>query len=323
MNYYRITNYIFALAFGLLALNACEKVIEDFDFLESDPKLVVNAPFIADSTILIHISHTVGIMEDDKINFVNNAIAELYLDDVLLSTASYVDSGLYVFDVFPLATYTYVLKVVSPDYPSTSAIIEMPAIPALESIEYLGWDDYGTMLDLTINDPEEYTNFYGLSMQVPFGWFEYDDFGIIIDTTIENIGYPYLMSSDINVSGGFWDYTLSTEVWDDYFDGTTLLIEDAYVNGREFSVSITAQELYFAIMIEQPVTVFLEAYNEDYIKYQRSMELYSNSIDNPIAEKVTLFSNITGGLGVAYGKTITKLDFTLPSDALDGYKPNY
>jgi len=307
----------------LLVLASCEKVVENFDFLESDPKLVVNAPFTSDSIIIIHVSHTVGIMDDEGFTFVDDAVAELYNDDILMSTATYSDSGLYTFDVLPLAGETYVLKVSSPDYPATEAEIQMPSLPVVESVEYQGWDEYGTMLDITIDDPAETMDSYGLSLIGVYGWLEYDDFGNAVDTIISYYGPTYLISSDINIIGGMYDYSLSTDEWSDNKSGLTLIIEDDFVNGKEFTVGISAQEIYFAIVIDEPVSIMLESYSKDYIKFLKSMELYENSNDNPIAEKVSLFTNISGGLGVAFGKTITKFEYRLPPEALDGYKPYY
>ena len=86
-----------------LLLWGCEKVIDSFDFLESEPKLVVNAPLVSDSTIIIHVSHTIGIMDDDAFNFIDNAVARLYAGDNLIGEATYVDSGYYAFGVLPSA----------------------------------------------------------------------------------------------------------------------------------------------------------------------------------------------------------------------------
>ena len=117
---------------------------------------------------------------------------------------------------------------------------------------------------------------------------------------------------DINISGGMYNYSLSTERWDDYADGTTLLVEDNLVNGREFSFNFSTPDLYFAIAMGQPIVVQLESFSQDYITYLKSMELYENSIENPLAEKVTLFTNIDGGLGVAYGKSIARTEIIIP-----------
>lgn len=310
------TGIVFALAGVLLTLFAgCEKILDDFDFLKTEPKLVVNAPFIADSVIIIHISHTVNILDDPEFTFCDNADARLYSGENLLSTASYIDSGLYTFDILPQAGEVYTLRVDAPGYPSAEAEIKMPLPPSLLNIEYLLWEEYGPRLDITIADNPEPEQAYGISIKALSGYFEYDGNANITDTIFRDEEYTYLSSRNINVTGSKSYNYYSSERWDDYIEGMTLVIEDDLVNGKEFKIDVNAYDLVFPVMIDSAVNVYFEAYDKDYMRFLKSFELYNNSEDNPIAEKVSIFSNIEGGLGVAYGKTISITEYQFPPGA--------
>jgi hypothetical protein len=311
-------NIKIALILAPLFTGSCEKVIDNFDFLEADPKLVVNAPLISDSTIIIHVSHTTGIMDGDFFNYIDNATAGIYSDENFLEEAAYIDSGFYSFGLIPAAGNEYILKVETPGYASVESIIDIPAFPVLTSIEFAGEDENGIRLRVTIKDPEGSINAYGLSLIYPLVYLEFDEYGNITDTIIDGTSKAYLRSKDINVSGGIFDYSLSTEKWDDYSDGSSLLIEDNLVNGREFSFVFSTPDIYLAIALEQAITVQLESFNQDYISYLKSMELYYNSIENPLSEKVSLYTNIEGGLGVAHGKSITKSELIIPPGLISG-----
>jgi hypothetical protein len=301
----------------LTFLAGCEKVLDNFDFLETDPKLVINAPFIADSTILMHISHTVNILDDPEFTFTANAEARLYSDENLISTATYIDSGLYTFDVLPRAGEVYTLKVDASGYPSVEAEIRMPPEPSLRNIEYLSWEEYGPRLDITIADNTRPYEAYGISIKSAAGYFEYDNNGNITDTIVDGYQYSYLSSRNINVTGSKSYGYYSSERWDDNIEGTTLMIEDDLVNGKEFTIDLNAYDLSFPVMIDSAVYVYFESYDRDYLSFLKSYELYDNSEDNPIAEKVSIFSNIEGGLGVAYGKTITRTAYRFPPGTRD------
>ena len=314
----RKTGYILIVIAVLHSLAACEKVIEDFDFLESDPKLVVNAPLVSDSAILFHVSHTIGIMDDEIVNFVSNASAGLYRDGLLLENATHLDSGFYSFPASPLKGSTYSIRISAPSYPSAVARIEMPESPPISSVGFVGEDENGVRLRVTIDDATGIENAYGLGIRYPIGRLEVDELGNVTDTIFEGTGEAYLRSKDINITGGLYGFTLNSEKWDDYADGVTLLVEDDLVDGKEFSIDISTPDLYFAIAMGQEIIIQVEAFSEDYVRFLKSMELYNNSINNPISEKVSLFTNIDGGLGVAHGKTIYQTGITIPADSVSG-----
>lgn len=293
-----------------LLLLGCEKIIENFDFLESDPKLVINAPFIADSTIVLHVSNTVGIMEDDNFVFVEDARVELLSNGLLLSTATHIDSGYYTFNVIPQAGEDYFLKVYASGFPDVSADIKMPERTQILSKEFIGNDELGSKFHITIRDQAESNSYYGLSLTALDGYINFDTNGPI-DTVITGFRMHEVSSQDIDVIGSIYNYQLSTNSWSDEFFGSKLVISDQYHNGASLAVDFRAYDIITAVRLGSPLTMVLETYDDDYISYMKSLELYFNSDGNPLAEKVTMFTNIEGGLGLVYGKTISKVDYTL------------
>lgn len=290
---------------GLPAIISCEKELKDFDFLTSMPKLVVNGSFIADSTLMIHISGTVSIMDSEDFNFIDDADVRLFKNDILVSTATHIDTGFYSFDLIPEAEDLYRLNVSAPGYPDAEAEIRIPGRPEIVSLGFYGQGAEGLIMGVRIKDHADIGNYYGISMKALSGWFETDDTGEVTDTVIIGYDLCYIYSEDVNVTAQITNYYLSTETyWDDYLVGTTLLVEDKLINGSEHNIEVITSDIFFSIYNSKPVYIYLESYDESYIKFLYSMNLYQRSNDNPIAEKVSVYSNVSGGLGVVYGKSV-------------------
>ncbi len=295
----------------------CEKEVDNFDFLTSEPKLVVNAPFIADSTIILHVSHSIDIMDTDVFNYIENARVELFSNEILISTATYVDTGFYSFDVVAHAGQTYILKAFAPGYTDISAEVNMPARAEILSVEYTYDHLNGSPFQFTFKDSEEGFNYYGLSLDAISGQINYDINGPV-DTTILGIRRHGLLSKDISVSGTIHKYELSSEKQDNGYAGSTLLISDQYNDRGIISIDFRAYDIIGAVRLGTPLEMVLESFSDSYIKYLKSIELYRNSVNNPISEKVSVYSNIKGGLGLAYGKSISKYEYYLSLEEFQG-----
>lgn len=303
----------------IFILGGCEKEVDNFYFLNSDPKLVVNASFIADSTIVLHLSHSIDIMDNDVFNYVADARVELFSNEILISTATYIDTGFYSFDVVAHAGQTYILKAFAPGYPDISAEVYMPRRAEILSAEYTNELLYvrGSLLQFTFKDSEEGFNYYGLSINALSGQINYDINGPV-DTTITGIRRYHLSSEDISVTGSISRYELNSDSEHHYFSGSTLLIVDQYNDEGNISINFRAYDIIGAVRLGTPLVMVLESFNDSYIKYLKSMELYQSSVNNPISEKVSVYSNIEGGLGLAYGKTISKYEYYLSLEEFHG-----
>ena len=293
------------LVAGLQAIISCERELEEFNFIKSVPKLVVNGSFITDSILMVHVSGTVPVMDSEDFNFIDNADLRLYKDDILVSTATHIDTGFYRFDFIPAVNDLYRLNISAPGYPDAEAGVSMPGRPEIVSVEFYGQGQEGLILGVRIKDHPDPGNHYGITIKALSGWFVMNETGEVTDTLI--IGYEpcYIFSEDINVTAEITNYYLSTETyWDDYMVGTTLVVEDNLINGQEHNIEIITSDILFSIYNSEPIYVYLESYEESYLKFLHSMNLYQNSNDNFIAEKVSVYSNVSGGLGVVYGKSV-------------------
>ena len=301
------------LVTGLQAIISCERELEKFDFLVSEPKLVVNGSFIADSILMVHVSRTIPIMGSEDFNFIDDADLRLFKDDILISTATHIDTGFYRFDFIPVVNDLYRLNISAPGYPDAEADISMPGKPEIVSVEFCGMGPEGLIMGVRINDHPDPGNYYGISLKALSGWFEMNDMGEVTDTVINGYEPCYIFSEDINVTAEITNYYLSTEsYWDEYLVGTTLVVEDNLINGQEHNIEIITSDISFSIYNGEPVYIYLESYDESYLKYLYSMNLYQNSNDNPMAEKVSVYSNVSGGLGMIYGKSVAIDSLLIP-----------
>lgn len=296
---------ILLLASGFVVLISCERELKDFNFLTSEPKLVVNGSFIADSILMVHVSGTVPVMDSEDFNYIDNADLRLYMDDIMVSTATHIDTGFYSFDFIPAVNDQYRLYVSAPGYPDTETGISMPGRPEIISVGFNGQVEEGLKIGIRIKDHPDPGNWYGITIKALSGWFVMNDMGEITDTIVSGYEPCYIFSEDINVTAEITNYHLSTETyWDEYLVGTTLVVEDKLINGSEHNIEVITLDVFFSIYNNKPLYVYLESYDESYMKFLYSMDLYQRSNDNPIAEKVSVYSNVSGGLGVVYGKSV-------------------
>ena len=312
------TIYKISVAGALLMIfmSGCEKKLENYDFIETEPCLVINAPFFADSSVTIHVSEPVDVMDIDYFPYRDDALAELFSNGSRVSVASYQDTGFYSFDYIPAAGDELTLNVTAPGLPDASASFTIPPVPQFVSIDYTGLDhNYGARFRITLEDHPGRTDYYGISLWSYSGWLEYDEFGVVIDTVYDGFFPGYLYSTDISVAGGITDYHLqSGGQWQEIFSGTTLLVEDKFFDGKELTVDLFCQETYFYAEIGSPIFIVIEAYSEEYVRYLRSIEKYRNSDDNPLAEAVSIYSNISGGVGLAFGKSVSRDTVAAPPE---------
>lgn len=286
----------FLIGFAVL-LSSCEDFFSQTVEIDPPPYEKQLAPHLnltnQDSTVKILVSRNYGVLESVQYYdeyFVANAQGGLYKNGQLwLNLAALSpDSSFMLVGVLPEPLQKgneYELRVSHPDYPAVSATQVMPGDFTVDSVRIkrnAATGQFGDELDLVevfMKDPPGERNFYEFAL-VSINYNVYYDPTTGMTDTFGVYEYPYYVEeySDPNVQYGV---------------SAGGLLSDQFFNGQSYK--------FQAKVYSSPNTVyrvFVRHVSEDYFNWSRSYESKINADDNPLVEPVSIFSNISGGLGI-------------------------
>ena len=269
-------------------LCSCETVI-NVDLPEHESKLVMNSFINPDSLVSVHISNSLSILDNGKLNNAENAVVELYENDNLVETLQHSSDGNYTSaGKYPAIGNTYKITASANGYEDVSASTTVP--PAI-SISSFNLKDsvlagpHGNVeasLDITINDPAN-KNYYMLEV------FEIDT--LTFDTTFyhpgNGINYYYIFSDD---------HAIGEEQ-----NGTALLFTDEFFNGKSYRLTVKFDSYFLNTNPGYPVYLKLTSLNEDLYLYKKTFATHLQNKGNPFAEPVQVYNNIKNGFGIFGG----------------------
>ncbi|MBU0764328.1 MAG: DUF4249 domain-containing protein [Bacteroidetes bacterium] len=298
----------YILILSILLSCSCRKVIE-MDIPDKDKKIVLNCILQPDTTVSIHLSKSIGILDNDsEIESLNNAVIRLYENNSLLETLIFQGYGFYN-STFPVETgKTYRIEA---SYPGLHDVSAEAAVPV--PIPVLSWDtlsytyhNYDNIYDeehealqcrIRFSDPIQEDNYYmiGVTCKNDDGygdysnsiWFESEDPALDIE------------NSKIFIT----DYKEVVIFDDEIFDGL----------GYTFNLYLFKDYLSPG---ENKLTFTLYTLPVDLYRYFRSYSFYQGAYQDPFAEKVQIFSNIENGFGIFGGYGVS--EFTITVEGVEG-----
>jgi len=272
----------FVILFSILS---CQKVIE-IDPPPADSKVVVNSFFTNGSQIKVHLSKSIGILENGFPEC-NDATVVLLINDVKTDTL-YSDDGYYYSRVIAEIGKSYSLVVSAPDLDSVfceDIIPEKTIIQSSNLTDSVLIAEDGFLINELQLDFHDLAgpNFYEVELTAV--------------TVISNykMGLWFMKNSDpIITSTGLLDY-----------NPQTLIFSDKMFDGKTCSVKV-----YYGIQPgegDYKLKITFRSISESYFKYKEKQFAYLFSLENDIfsgmSEPIQLYSNITGGYGIFAGYT--------------------
>jgi hypothetical protein len=299
---------------SLLALSALAACSDDFfsQTVDIDPpaydKQLVVHEFVADTDISLRVELTrnFGILEDVPSEAwpVPGAVVRWYDNGELALTLTPLPDSPFVYTAaLPQALqagHTYELRAEHADYPAIRAVQTLPAAPAVDSVVFratAGIDDDGEELqsvDVYLRDPGGQVDYYELRVAAwqlvieyetdPFGNWILDSLGLPIADTI---GFDYRaldpdQAEDPNAREGI---------------GEGLFVSDRHFDGQPYKFAFRMHK-EFDPLGPPRYRVTVRAVTEAYYQYALSRRRAERADDNPLAEPVTVFDNIEGGIGL-------------------------
>ena len=289
------------LIFSALTLSNCTKEIE-FDAQDIAPRIVVNSLFTNDSIWAAHISRSVGVLETTSYTTIDDANVNIFDANAnLVTTLTHQGNGLYTSPtgLTPQANQSYTIEASASGYESVNASNSIPsAVPIYQLDTVTSTNSDGeTILEATITfqDPPNISNYYMLEVYVTGTWINEGE-----QDTIE-IREPLQIScDDINVEtvnrfnfGGFENTYLYLMLKDQNFDGENYSLTFSVINYAE----LKDLDLFGEIRLVNT--------SEEYFNYLKSFNMYQQTINNPFATPVQVYSNINNGMGIFAGGTLT------------------
>lgn len=273
----------FLILFVLISsILSCRKVI-DIDLPATGPRIVVNSFFTHNSPMKIHISKSIGILENNTPECTDATI--IVRENGLNIDTMYMEAGYYYSHILPEKNKDYSLEIITPDMETVFCEDIIPEKTVLQ--EYVCTDSIlidgdGFIINELKLDFEDLPgpSFYEVAIEA--------------NDVIHNykIGLWFKNNSDpIITSTGLLDY-----------NPQTMIFTDKMFDGKHCSVKI-----YFATQsyLDYNLRIIFRSVSEAYFKYKEKQFAYLFSLENDIfsgmGEPINLYSNIRGGYGIFAG----------------------
>jgi Domain of unknown function (DUF4249) len=268
----------------IVIIQACTKQL-DIKIPSDEKDIVVNALINPDSTFRVHLSYSIPIMDSILAPHISDAAIEVYENDLYLCNLAYNDSGYYASNAEKPAEgkmYKLVIKHAETETVASETIpISVPIVSldtswiTIKKIKYL-------KCIIVFNDLPDTKNYYMLGV-----WGQ----------KFTNSKYGQFESLDLTN----YDQAVDNE---NKLDNRIFFNDEAF-NGNEHKTMIVTE-----VNNNDRIIIQFMAISNSYYNYCKSYILQMNSVGHPYTERVPVFSNIIGGLGIlaGYSSSIKTID---------------
>lgn len=310
-------NILFILIAFFFIFSSCEKKL-DIDLPDSDKKIVVNGIVNPDSLMKVRISKSLNVLDNGNVEYLSDAVVKLYKDDVLMEELNNMNSGYFMSSVFPEINANYKLTIDYSGLTSVNSEIQLKKavnIVSVDTVSEVRINNYGDgyidtsyimHFEIKIKDDADKSDYYFLSLRAIIPVYDFiDDEYVIIASEETNM---FFESDDHVFRNSEW-FTL------DGMQG--IVFTDEMFNGNEYSFDIEhyifKNDEFDYKQLGTMYYVKLLTVTEDVFNYISSYNLNQQTLYDPFAQPVQIYSNIENGLGIFSGYTMSvdslQLDF--------------
>jgi hypothetical protein len=285
---------IFNIVFSIIIFSNCRKLVQD-EFPDIQRTPVINSLLIADSIVKLHVSLT-GKIDTTHLEYVDNAVINLFINNGFKESLSYLDNGIYQSKTIVKPGNIYSCEIKIPGYNDIFCEDSIPFPTRLEELNHFntsGKDEEGlsyAAIKFTFNNKINDRKYYEVKIKFKnYGYQDEAELVNIIDPLIINEGLPIALFSNEMIKNESYEMTL---------------------NYTTNSFSYMNMNLY-------PLIVEIRSVSYDYYQFVKSMYLYeigrfpdglsSSSSSYPI------YSNVEGGKGIFAGYSSFKSDTIYPN----------
>lgn len=291
------------LAFFMLMLSSCRALVEnEFPDFASVP--VMNALLQANSTFRVQISLAAN-LSDTMPDFVDDALVVIESQNETPDTLHYSDKGWYVSPRIVKAGYSYTCRADVPGYETMTAQTTIPLPSEIDSVIFTDQAGRGqegekvSSVAFRIRNDVQNEKFWEVKLKARrFGkYYDWD---------------AHDWKEGFNVSEG---YILMQTEQDPVLLGEAnplTVFCNRKMNSNSHWMKFNFSEYYFSYGSTD--TLFIELINidEPYYRYQKQYYIYQSANTGGIGttpQRYPLYTNVTNGLGIFTGFSVTKKDF--------------
>ena len=279
---------ILLFVLSLLTLNSCETII-DIEMPPYTSELVANCFFTPDSAFKVHVSHSLGVLDEGNLNEIENANVEILENGQVMDILTHTGNGFYRTKiVYPSPGNTYSLKVEVSGYESIIASDIIPAPVSIVSVTikdsvfigaYAGEEEIVyAEASIKFNDPQGEENYYAVEM--------------------------YVKTSGGYIYNGVWLTSIDPAV-DGVSEGKQILFSDALFEGQAYELKVYFDRMNLPYPYQNiNLNLNFISTSKAYYLYEKSLDLHQQNQGNPFAEPVQVYNTIENGLGIFAGFSV-------------------
>lgn len=326
----KASKYILLLMLSLV-LFSCRKEL-DYDDLGFEPQMVLNGLIYQDSVMVINVSRTQSILENNKIfPFLDSAEVQLYENDIYIEDLLFDSIGYYHSTITAKANTSYRIEAKTDEIETATAEFSFKGLTtiSLTNISYEIRDTVVTYDDITegeifyrLNNPEitdpipskdTAVMLVLLNFDIEFtddaneeNYYDYSGYGNFCQ--VYHSGY-HSSGNEVNVTlfeerNSAYPSFRNYHDYDIFFpDGSSSsngyrqggYMTDELFNGQKVSLKLSTS--YYTGTLD-PIEIILLSYPSEYIEFHTSGYRYIEANDNPFSQPTNVYTNIENGLGI-------------------------
>ena len=329
--------HIIIILFIFILANSCIKTLTNYKLNEKPYKLVIHGSCSPDSLMKLYITRSLPYFSKQSYKLNTEATVNVYSNGELLESLDDLGNGWYGSNSFyPAEGQSYEIVAEAEGYESARASIHIPEKMDIELLEYTVTEhepegcygcspDYRLNISFNLYDNVNEENYYDLSLILNVKEFIYEEDSVYDPVFDEYFVYDYRIIDSMNVEYNTpietnehivdiekygYDYWKVSPDYTPY--GDELIFRDLHFNGETFSFSFYASDIFYTGYDINSISLRITSVEKDFYTYATSMAAVSETEDNPIAEPASVFTNIDGGLGIAYGYTQKNIEIEVP-----------
>lgn len=294
-----------------LVLVSCTKYL-DFEGEGATPRLVMNGLMYADSVFVVHLSNSVGYVDNLSIEKLTNGEVQVFnAEGNLIETLFHDGDGRYIGTQTAQAGQRYTITAEHAGFGSITANDRIPSPVTITSVDTFsvassGNTEFGTYslhVSFTIDDPAATENYYSVeALQYEDYYIEYvfnPDLNTFEPDTIWIDNPAYFRMSMVTTDPILINET-PTGIAETEAFGNIFLFTDAVFNGSSRTITFRMENYNPG----SDYVIRLSSLSHDFFRYQRTLDRYDYSNGDPFAEPVLIFTNVSGGLGILGGTSL-------------------
>ena len=278
---------------SLLTLSACEMTV-DLDLPDRDPQIVVNSYFGPGHDWEVDVSTSSTIKRPNSGGVLADGELTLYKENEFAGTFTRKDGRYHLTGNSPEAGKVYSLRVEAPGYAPVEAYEAVPRpvtvanlhiTPSTREIQ----GDMKTEVRIVIQDEPDANNFYSLNLTSlirPFEGSEPSPNNVPFISTDHSLAQYYEELDFFGNQDGFtWYYG-------------EVFFSDELFRGREKTITIFISDHLIKSEGTESAEVVIRQITEAYFRYEITSAIQARTGNNPFAEPVSVYSNVSNGMGI-------------------------